>query len=441
MAVENAGTGDVDEPDVDLWRDAVDIANIPTLLMVLVQLTGDERWLEDPYRPTRTRGLDDNDSGGLPDDIQGEIRDAAFAAIERWRRGASPAITEPSDDLLVRMLSVSLGTVVPTEYISMIRHGLHLDDSPPTPLSVPNGFSVLVIGAGVSGLCAAVNLQSAGIPYTIVERNSSVGGTWLENRYPGCGVDTPSYLYSFSFFQADWTQYFSLRDELRAYLERLAAEFHITPRIQFETEVISATYDEPTQSWDVALRRSDGSTEMHRANVVISAVGAFNKPKTPPIVGADSFAGPSVHTARWPEGGVELTGKRVAVIGTGASAMQLVPAVADDAQSITVFQRSPTWAAPFEKFKTSVPLPIRHLLAELPLYHDWYRLRLTWAYNDEVHPSLQKDHEWPYPERAINATTIATASSSPNTSSPNSATVRICSRSCFLTTRRTASAC
>ena len=398
--------------DLNVWAEAVAVANVPTLLMVLVQMTGDLRWLEDPFRPSRTRGLGDNDTGGLPETVQDEIRAAALEAILAWTAGKPLAIPTPSAELLVEMMSTSLGELVPIEYAPMIAHDLETGSSRRTDVSVvsagprpspPPGFEVLIIGSGVSGICAAVRLQEAGIPYTIIEKNDSVGGTWLDNRYPGCGVDVPSHLYSFSFAKNDWSKFFALRDEIHAYLERVADDFGVRRNIRFETEVVAASYDAAAQGWIVEVVGADGGREELRANVVISAVGAFNKPKMPEIKGVDSFAGPAAHTACWPAEGIDVDGKRVAVIGTGASAMQLVPAIVDRAASVIVFQRSPQWAAPFEQFKKRIPDPLRFLLGALPLYETWYRLRLSWAFNDKIYPALQKDPAWPHPDRAVNA--------------------------------------
>jgi 4-hydroxyacetophenone monooxygenase len=387
------------------YREAVAVANVPTLLPLLVQLTGEMQWLDGPYRPTRSRGVDDNPTGGLPEPIQTEIRAAALEALLAWRAGAPMALPDPSDDLLVRMLSVSMGEPVPPEYGPMIAWELGLPRAsradPQTTIGPPDGFNVMIIGAGVSGIAAAIKLQAAGIPYTVVEKHETVGGTWWENRYPGCGVDTPSALYSFSFAPHDWSLYFALRDELHDYLERVATDFGVRPSIRFNTEVLEASYEEPEQAWTVRVRRGDGPVETLRASVVISAVGAFSRPKMPAIPGLDRFEGPCVHTARWPDG-LEVTGRSVAVIGNGASAMQVVPAIADDAASVTAFQRSPQWAAPFDQFQTAVPEPVRFLAREVPLYRKWYRVRSGWTFNDRVHPALQKDPSWPHPERAVN---------------------------------------
>ena len=145
--------------DEDVWREAVAIANIPTLLPVLVQMTGDRRWLEDPYRPSRTQGLGDDDSGGLPDHLQDQIRDAALGAVLEWQAGKPLAIPAPSDELLVEMMSVSLGGTVPCEYAPMISHERGVADERRSSntqgdaADPPPGFSVLIVGAGVSGPC------------------------------------------------------------------------------------------------------------------------------------------------------------------------------------------------------------------------------------------------------------------------------------------------
>jgi 4-hydroxyacetophenone monooxygenase len=386
-------------------REAVGIANVPTLLMVLVELTGDRRWLDDPYRPSVARGLNDNDTGGLPDHIQLEIREAATEAILA-SAGRAVSASAPSEELLVEMLGVAMGEPVPAEYGPMIAAELglapnSLESVPDHVVTPPEGFTALVIGAGASGLCAGVYLQRIGVSYTIIEKNDTVGGTWLENRYPGAGVDTPNHLYSFSFAPYDWSHYFSLRDELRSYLEHLASEFDIRPHIRFGTEVTTATWIDDDQQWEVTVRDPDGSSHTLRANVVISAAGIFNPPVIPPIEGLDRFEGPSFHTARWPRD-VDVDHKRVAIIGNGASSMQVGPAIADQVAKLVVFQRSPQWAAPFEQFHKPVPEPIRYLFDNVPLYRAWYRLRLGWTFNDRVYPSLQKDPSWSDPDRSLN---------------------------------------
>ncbi len=412
---------DITNPAPERWlQDAIARANIPTLACLLVQITGERRWIEGRFVPSRPRGLDDNDSGGLAPEVQAEIRQAALEGITRLLAGEPLALPEPADDLLVEMMSVSLGERIPAEYAPMIRHELNPTGSAApasTPdesaavqafprfegMNPPEGFRALIIGAGISGLCAAVNLAAAGIPYTIIERNSRLGGVWHENNYPGAACDVPSHLYSFSFAPFDWSRYFAASEEIQRYLEEVADLFDVRRHIRFNTEVMAANYDDGDAEWEAVLRTADGSEETARADMVISAVGAFNKPRFPDVPGIDSFAGPSVHTARWPREGVELAGRRVLVVGNGASAMQVVPAIAGQAASVTVIQRSTQWAAPFPKFQVEVPASLQRLMREVPLYRLWYRLRLSWAFNDKQYAALQKDPEWDNGGLSINA--------------------------------------
>ena len=390
-------------PEEQIFSDAIDVANIPTLLMVLVQLTGELHWLEEPYLPKRQPGLGDNDTGGLEPRHQQEVREAALEAILAWRDGRPIALPEPDYDLIVRMLSVSMAESVPTEYgqftAAQLGQVKFLDHQ---PISSPPDFNVIVIGAGVSGLCAAINLQMLGINFQVIERNSTVGGVWWENSYPGAGVDTPNHLYSYSFAPYDWQKYFCLRDELHGYLEHVCDSFEVRDTIRFETTVERIEYQNQKQNWLVTLCLPDGSQEQTEANVVISAAGIFNPPVSPDIDGLEDWEGEQWHTARWPET-ADLQDKKVAIIGNGASCMQIGPEIQDEVESLTIFQKSVHWAAPFEQFRKEVPDPLRFLLREVPLYRNWYRVRLGWPFNDRIHSALHKDPDWEHPERSLNA--------------------------------------
>jgi 4-hydroxyacetophenone monooxygenase len=384
---------------------ALPAANIPTLLMVLVHLTGDKHWLSERYQCTHIRGIDDHDSGGLAVDVQQEVRDAAREAVLAWKAGRPAALPAPELELLLDMMQRSVGEVVPDSYGPMVGAWLGLDRDfqidQKEQFRVPEAFHVVVIGSGVAGLCASIRLHGAGIAHTVIEKNAEVGGTWYENRYPGAGVDTPNHIYSYSFAKADWTRYFALREEIQAYFVDVSHRFGVRSHIRFNTNVDSAVYDEEAMTWAVRVTDREGRTEALRANVLISAVGLLSVPKMPVIEGLDTFAGPCFHSARWPEG-LDVRGKRVAIIGNGASAMQIVPAIASEVAQLTVFQRSKQWAAPFDRFQKPVPATARFLLKELPFYQQWYRQRLAWIFNDRIHASLQIDPEWPHPKRAIN---------------------------------------
>jgi 4-hydroxyacetophenone monooxygenase len=383
---------------------ALEEANLPTLLLALAQLTGDERWVREPYLPSAPKGPGDHDSGGFAEELQASIRRDALQVITDFREGRITPAPAPSPERVAQMLEVSLGGLrLPDGYGPLLAEELGLTDrfveitDPPAR----DHFQVLVIGAGFSGLLAAIQLEHAGIAHTVIEKDPGVGGTWLENTYPGCGVDTPTHLYSLSFAQqSEWTRYFAKRDELYAYLQRLAAEHDLASRIRFGMEVTHASWDDEEQRWRVQARDQDGAIHHLSANAVISGVGFFNRPAYPKIKGLDTFAGPSMHTACWRDD-VELSGKRVAVIGTGASAMQLVPNIAGVAERVTVFQRSPQWGSPHPNYMREVSPATQLLMREVPHYLGWYRLRLVWNFGDRLHPQVQWDPEWEHPDHSI----------------------------------------
>ena len=382
--------------------DAIALANIPSLLMVLVQLTGELHWLEEPFRPTRARGATDHDSGGLALAEQGIVRRAALAAILAWRAGRPVAIPVPDAALRRRMLSVAMAEDIPADYDGIIAAELPCAaDEEHQALQVPDGFQAVIIGAGVSGLCAAVHFQRAGIAFVILEKSTALGGIWRDNRYPGAGVDTPNHLYSYTFAPHDWTMYFALRDELETYLAVVAAKFDLHRHIRFNTCVEAADYDVEAQCWRLTVREGDGAPQRRTADLLISAVGIFNPIKMPDIKGLASFAGPCFHTAQWPQD-IDLHDQRVAIIGNGASCMQTAPEIQHQVAALTIFQRSPHWVAPNTQFRKPIPTALRWLLKEVPLYRAWYRLRLGWTFGDQVFNALQKDPNWPHPERALN---------------------------------------
>jgi 4-hydroxyacetophenone monooxygenase len=388
---------------------AIEHANIPTLLMVVAHLTGDHSWLEKPYRPTRTIALDDNDTGGLPPERQAEVRAAALDMLRRWREGTIPIPDPPSDRKLVEMLTVANGETVPREYGAMMAEEAQFHPRDVTWSKAPvqgavDDMHVVVIGAGISGICTAIKLSQLGIPYTVLEKNDRIGGTWLENDYPGAGVDTPSHLYSYSFDpRPSWSRYYAKQPEILTYLQGVVQRHGIESDIRFGVEVIRATYDSESTQWTLEVREPDGSTNIRTATALISSVGQLNRPQFPEIDGLDTFEGPVFHSAQWRHD-VDLTGKRVAVIGTGASAMQVVPAIAGVPEELLVFQRSPQWAAPNGNYLRNVEGGTQLLMEQVPYYATWYRIRLLWMFNDKLYPSLQIDPNWPHLDRSVNAT-------------------------------------
>jgi len=263
---------------------------------------------------------------------------------------------------------------------------------------------VAVIGAGMSGICAAIGLKKAGIGFEVFERGAAVSGTWAENTYPGCGVDTPSLFYAYSFEPSErWSQHFAKRDEIAAYFEHCVDKYGVRDRIRLRCEVLQCVYDEAGQRWRLTVRYADGQERQVHARAVITAVGQLNIPSIPRFSGADEFGGPIVHTAQWPRG-LDLRGKRVGLIGTGASGMQVGPAVVDSVAHLTVFQREPHWVLPNAQYHEKIGAPQQWLMRHLPHYAQWLRAQLIWSYGDAVYTALKVDPTWVSDGGSINAT-------------------------------------
>jgi len=206
--------------------------------------------------------------------------------------------------------------------------------------SPPLVYDAIIIGAGFSGLCLAIRLQETGSTnFVVMEKSDGVGGVWRHNTYPGAACDIPSVLYSFSFERnPEWTRKYPPQEEIRTYLEDCVVRHGLEECLRFGTEVTSASYDESEGTWKVET--ADGS--QFRARVVVSGVGQLDRPFLPEVPGLDSFSGPVFHSARW-DHEFDARGRRIAVIGNGASAVQFVPVLAGEAGSLRVFQRSPNW--------------------------------------------------------------------------------------------------
>src|SRR5947209_9413830 len=327
---------------------ALQQAEIPPLLPALAYLTGDLSLLREDLRPDPLMmGMP---QGGLTDEQQATARQLALETLVRFRDSGCQAAPLPSDDDLLKIMEFAVGGVEMAEYLPLLEEelayrgedrrapGWHRDETAPD-----TEFEVVIIGAGMSGLLVAHRLQQAGIPFVILEKNADVGGTWLENTYPGCRVDNPNHNYSYSFAQRhDWPLHFSTQDVLLDYFRQCVDAFELRDQVRFHTEVLAATWSEDDARWTVRVRTPEGDEASLEANAVISAVGQLNQPSFPDIEGRDSFEGISFHSARWRHD-VDLRGKRVAVIGTGASAVQFIPEIATQPSELLVFQRTPPW--------------------------------------------------------------------------------------------------
>ncbi|RKP45212.1 flavin-containing monooxygenase [Trinickia fusca] len=249
---------------------------------------------------------------------------------------------------------------------------------------------IAIIGSGFAGLGMAIRLKAAGMhDFAIMEKAESVGGTWRDNHYPGCACDVQSHVYSFSFApNPHWSRMFAPQPEIRAYLEHCAERFGIGPHLRFRRALVNARYDETLQRWH--LRFADGSTLS--ARVLISGMGGLSRASVPEIEGLSTFAGKTFHSQQW-DHGYALAGKRVGVIGTGASAIQFVPQIAPHVAHLALFQRTPPWIMP--KPDRAISTAERWLFEHLPFTQRLARTGLYWllesrALGFSVHPGIMK---------------------------------------------------
>lgn len=391
--------------DPDRLASALRSAEPVPQALVLAHLTGDFALLD--------KAAEHVDGGWsfeqhLPRDLAEEIARTLAATVTRLAEGSLEPPPLPDAATFARILSAGINTRLPRDYAEMMLEELPLSGGDRRSVDFTKvekadlKQDVAIIGAGLSGLCLGAKLLEAGIPFVIYEKNHELGGTWFENRYAGAGVDIPSHFYSYSFDRKpDWKHHFAKRDEIFSYLRSFAEKKGLLEHIRFGVEVEGAHFDERSHRWSVTLREGSGVRGQSHS-ILVSAVGQLNRPSIPELPGADAFSGQAFHTAQWPDD-VQLENKRVALVGTGASAIQVGPAIAESVRSLTIFQRSPNWAAPNPNYHKAIPAGEQWALANVPYLIQWYRFLVFWASGDTLHDSLQKDPDWPYPARSLNA--------------------------------------
>jgi 4-hydroxyacetophenone monooxygenase len=382
-------------------------AHIPSLMCALVHLNGDPGIVRGAIKPVINFFGDDQ--GNISPEDQDKIRAQALDALRRLRDGA-PLPPPPSREIVNEMVDFIVDKELTPEYGEFLHAELMLtgeDAYAPegldqTPASARGAFKVLIIGAGMSGMLAAIRLQEAGIPFEIIERHDDVAGTWYQNTYPGCRVDSPNHIYSYSFRPADWPQYYSPQPVLREYFNQTAIDYGLKAHTRFGAEVKEARFDETSGLWQVHIERRNGEREVLIANAVISAVGQLNRPKWPSAPGRERFRGISFHSTEW-DHEHDLAGKRILVIGTGASAFQFAPEIAKVAADVTIFQRTPPWMAPVPTYHDDVPPGKHWLLNHVPYYTKWYRFSMFWNAAEGMLHAVKKDPAWNGQNHSISA--------------------------------------
>ena len=391
-------------------------SDLPSLLAALAHATGDAGLAPDELWLDPSRALEPN--GGWDDDQLARARELAGSSLAHLTASAAGSPRGPDDALVPSLIGWLTGADLDDGYRTMLAEELAVSGD----LRVPKPFTdgawppdravdhpVAVIGAGMSGILAAHRLKQAGIDCVVLDKNDDVGGTWLENTYPGCRVDVFNHVYSYSGEQRpDWPEYHSSQPVLLDYFRDCARRWGIGDRIRFGSRVESLAWDDRARRWNLRLRTAAGdgagaATETISVSAVVSAVGQLNRPLIPDIEGVDDFAGPHFHSSAWRHD-IEWPGLRVAVIGTGASALQFIPHLAQEAAHVTVFQRTPPWLIPRPVYHEPLAEGLLRLFELVPGYAHWFRLRLFWCTHEGTVGALRRDPAWDGPlEQAVSS--------------------------------------
>lgn len=387
----------------DFLRAVLQEAELPALLPALAQALGDLDLIRHDAGPgTGPIGAIVPPQGGMSAEVQADARRLALAGLQRLR-DAGPKPLDAGDTSALRELMQFITGPISEDYLPLAEHELAFPEDTGAPtwtaeeLAPGREFRVAIVGAGMSGMVAAHRLRQAGVEVTVFEKNSDVGGTWLENAYPGCRLDTSNFGYSYSFAQTrDWPQQYSPRDAIFSYFRGVAEQFELLSMVHFNSEVTEMAFDEASSSWRLSVVEAGGSKVTHEADAVISAVGQLNRANIPNIPGRETFRGRAWHTAHW-DHSADLTGLKVAVIGTGASAFQVIPSIANVVGELSVFQRTPPWILPAPDYHADVRAGMKWLLQHVPNYHRWYRFFQFWTTVEGRRLYVQVDPTWEHP--------------------------------------------
>ncbi|MCV7055091.1 flavin-containing monooxygenase [Mycolicibacterium gilvum] len=370
-------------------------ADAGVLVCVLAQLTGDAG-VVDRFGPLIEHVADPPERIGVTDEqTRSALADVIIAALDAPATDAAEKVTDR--EFFALLLSTGLGSEVDDEQVDLLLEQGGFRPSAPTlprTVAIPDTTTMAIIGAGIAGIAVALAAAEEGVSFEIFDRNHEVGGTWLTTTYPGIGVDTPSAYYSLSReVNPNWTNYYPQGAEYQDYLVALADKHQLREHIRFGTEVEALWWDEERGQWQIHTVGADGTRSVSHAGVVVTAAGYLNRPRWPDVKGRDTFAGVSVHSAQW-DSSLDLTGKKVAVIGAGCTAVQIVDACVDEVEHLTVFQRQPHWVAPRKRPSDDVPEHRRYLGKHLPYYANWHRLKSYWATADNNYPVILQDPQW-----------------------------------------------
>ena len=368
----------------DFIRRAIELADLDAVRVSLYQMTGDRTVADLPVAKA----------------LSPEQREELIVRAVDWlEANASPEMPpEPQADRLRELMTVATHREM-TDLEFEARRDLPGFRAYPFAVEwdggepeIPEGFRVAIIGSGPSGIAAAVQCKILDIPFVVLERQAGAGGTWIINRYPEIRVDTPSITYEFSFEKRyPWKEHFGRGEDVRTYLEHVSRKYGILGNTRFCHDLKRATFDESADRWTLDIETPDGPEKLE-ANVLITACGTFANAKLPDFEGVESFQGQIIHPSRWPQD-LDLSGKRVALIGNGSTGVQMLGAVAREAAQVYTIQRTPQWISPREKYGAPMEEEVAWLVNNLPGYWNWWRYMATAALFD-IHGLQIPDPEW-----------------------------------------------
>ena len=372
--------------DLDFLRRAVEVSDLAALRAALLQNTGDAELAE--LGPVAS----------LNDADRARLSERALELLAKGTDGFERRV--PSDEETRKLMDRVLGVPTRDEHFEVRKKFLAFTpypfqfERPEGAAAVPADFEVAIVGAGPAGISMAVQLGRLGIPYVLYERRNEIGGTWSVHKYPDIRVDTLSITYEFSFEdEYPWTEYFARGEEVRSYLEFIVDKYGVREHLRLGHDLEEAHFDEATSKWHLQFEGSDGERVERDVNVVVSAAGVFSKAKALEIPGIDDFEGTVVHPTQWTSD-QDVAGKRVAIIGNGSTGVQLMAPIAEAADHVSVFQRTPQWIAPRPNYGRPIEPEVRWLFENLPGYWNWSRYTsiiglMTW-HEDFLIP----DPEW-----------------------------------------------
>lgn len=358
-------------------------AELPVLLAAIASALGDTSALSSDLQPPLTpMDTQPHPHGGMTTDQQERAKAAALAGLRKLRDNKITSVDLLPDQTVTNLLHFLTGGR--EHWYGSLKHELDLAaDKGGAPQwhfdQVADGreFPVLIVGAGIAGIAAAYRYSQAGVPFAVVEDAPMIGGTWAKNSYPGVRLDTPTFGYSYSFAQrGDWPHQFAKGQDVLDYVRDVADRADVVKKIEFSTRLTRLRWDEQARMWNATTRDAAGHEQTRAFAAVVSALGQLDRPNIPDFEGADQYRGVTMHSQEWSHE-VDYAGKRVAVVGTGASAYQIVPALADEVAGLVLFQRSAPWMLPAPNYHDGVTDAFTWLRRKVPHYAQWYRLWVT----------------------------------------------------------------